>query len=158
MSIHNRVWAWPAAALLALLAAGCANYHPSAPEGFGRYPRGSVFKSPLRAVSPDGVLFTVRTEDNKPKADLPFWREALKDRMAKAGYRVVADTICSMQGSPGALIKLAAPMGNQDYSYWIAFTLSASGEDILVAEAAGESKRFLARKDAILKAIEESGF
>lgn len=158
MPIRKRAFGRLPTALLALLALGCAHYHPAAPEGFGRYPRGAVFASALRAVSPDGVLFTVRTEDNRPKADLPFWREALKDRMAKAGYRVVADTSCSMKGSPAALIKLAAPMGNQDYFYWIAFTLSPSGDDILVAEAAGESKRFLARKDAIQKAIEASGF
>jgi hypothetical protein len=147
-------------AALALLGwlAGCARYHPAAPEGFGSYPRGSVFKSPLRAVSPDGVLFTVRTEANKPKADLPFWREALKTRMIQAGYRVIADTTCSMRASTAALLKLAAPVGDQDYVYWIAFTLSGSGGDILVAEAAGESKRFLARKDPILKAIETTGF
>jgi hypothetical protein len=158
MSIRNRSLPWLAAALLGALSAGCSSYHPAVPDGFGQYPRGSVFKSPLRAVSPDGVLFTVRTEKNKPKADLSFWREALKTRMAQAGYRVAADTTCSMKGSPGALVKLAAPVGNQDYFYWIAFTLSASGGDILVAEAAGESKLFLARQDAILKAMEASGF
>ena len=158
MPIRNRPLPWLSAALCGALVAGCASYRPAAPDGFGQYPRGSVFKSPLRAVSPDGVLFTVRTEKNDPKAGLEFWREALKTRMAQAGYRVVADTACSMKGSPGALVKLAAPVGNQDYFYWIAFTLSASGGDLLVAEAAGESKRFLARRDAILKAMEASGF
>jgi hypothetical protein len=158
MSIRNRAFPWLTAALLGTLAAGGAACHPAAPEGFGQYPRGSVFASPLRTASPDGVLFTVRTEKNKPKADLSFWREALKTRMSQAGYRVIADTACSMHGSPGALVKLAAPVGNQDYFYWIAFTLSGSGQDILVAEAAGESKRFLARQEAILKAMEASGF
>lgn len=146
-----------AAALLGTLLAGCS-YHPVAPEGFARFPRGLIFKSPLRASSPDGILFTVRTEPNKPRADLGFWREALKDRMGKAGYRVVADTTCPMKGANGVLLKLAAPVGNQDYLYWIAFSLSPSGKKILVAEAAGESKRFLARQGEIAKAIEASGF
>jgi hypothetical protein len=112
----------------------------------------------LRATSPDGVLFTVRTEANDPPADLAFWREALKTRMGHAGYRVVADTVCPMAGSEGVLLKLAAPVGNQDYFYWIAFTLSPSRKKIVVAEAAGESKHFLARQNEITRAIAASGF
>lgn len=142
---------------IAAVLAGCA-FHPQAPAEFAQYPRGIVFKGPLEAVSPDGVLFTVRTEKNKPKADLAFWRDAMKTRMGQAGYRVVADTACSMQGREGALLKLAAPVGNQDYLYWIAFTLSPSGTRILVAEAAGEARKFLARQDDIGKAIASSGW
>ena len=153
----NRLRARAMAALAGALIAGCS-YHPAVPEGFAAYPRGSMFKSPLRAASPDGIVFTVRTERNEPRADLGFWREALKTRMGQAGYRVVADTACSMKGADGVLLKLAAPVGNQDYLYWIAFSLSPSGGKILVAEAAGESKRFLARQGEIRKAIEASGF
>ena len=152
----------PGAVLAALAAAwalaGCAAFQASPPEGFAQYPRSRVSSSPLRASSPDGILFTVRTEKNDPPADLGFWREALKNRMGHAGYRVVGDTVCPMLGSQGSLLKLAAPMGNQDYFYWIAFTLSPSGTRILVAEAAGESKRFLAREEDIRKAIANSGF
>lgn len=140
-----------------LLAAGCG-YHPAAPREFAQYPRGYVFKGPLRAVSPDGVLFSVRTEKNKPEADLGFWREATKTRMGQAGYRVVSDSLCRMGGGEGVLLKLAAPMGDQDYLYWIAFTLSGSGGRILVAEASGESKRFLAREATILEAISATGW
>lgn len=145
------------AAAAAAFLAGCA-FHPAAPKEFAQYHRGYVFKGPLHAVSPDGVLFTVRTEKNKPKADLAFWRDAMKTRMSQAGYRVVSDTICSMKGAEGALLRLAAPVGNQDYLYWIAFSLNPSGKRLLVAEAAGESKRFLARQDEISKAIAESGW
>jgi hypothetical protein len=147
-----------AAMSLAAVLAGCSSFRAAAPEGFAQYPRGASSGSPLRAASPDGILFTVRTEKNAPPADLGFWREALKTRMGQAGYRVTADTVCPMGGSEGALLKLAAPMGNQDYFYWIAFTLSPSRDRILVAEAAGESKRFLARQAEIAKAIAASGF
>jgi hypothetical protein len=142
----------------AWILAGCAGYHPAAPAGFAVYPRGIVFKSPLRAVSPDGILFTVRTEKNKPRADLGFWREAMKTRMAQSGYRLAADTLCKMKGADGILLEMAAPMGDQDYFYWVAFALSPSGDRILVAEAAGESKRFLPRREEIRKAIAASGF
>lgn len=147
-----------AAALALALLAGCASFQAQRPEEFSVYPRGWIFKGPYRSVSSDGVLFTARLEKNKPKADLSFWREALKTRMGQAGYRVVSDSACSLKGTEGALLKLAAPVGNQDYLYWVAVGLSPSGRKILVVEAAGESKRFLARQDAIRKAIAESGF
>jgi hypothetical protein len=146
------------ASLLAVGWLSACGFAPRAPEEFAQYHRGYIFKGPMRAMSPDGVLFTVRTEDNDPKADLAFWRDAMKTRMSQAGYRVVSDTTCTMHGSEGALLRLAAPVGNQDYLYWIAFSLSPSGSRILVAEAAGESKRFLARQDDIVKAIAESGW
>jgi hypothetical protein len=152
-----RYLAIAAAASAVLILAGCG-FNPQVPREFAQYHRGYVFKGPLRAVSPDGVLFTVRTEANRPKADLAFWRDAMKTRMSQAGYRVVADTNCSMKGSEGALLKLAAPVGNQDYLYWIAFSLNPSGSRILVAEAAGESKRFMARQEGIAKAIAETGW
>jgi hypothetical protein len=162
MSIINRrasgVFPSLAVAVLAMgLWAGCG-FHPQAPQEFAQYPRGIVFKGPLRSISPDGVLFTVRSEKNKPKADLAFWRDAMKTRMSQAGYRVVADTNCKMNGADAALLKLAAPVGNQDFLYWIAFSLNGSGSRILVAEAAGESKKFLARQEEIGKAIAASGW
>jgi hypothetical protein len=143
---------------LTLVLVGCGSFKPKAPDEFAAYDRGMVFKGPLRAVSPDGVLFTVRTEKNKPKADLAFWREAMETRLQQAGYRIVSDSACAMQGAEGVLLQTAAPVGQQDYFYWVAFSLSPNGKKILVAEAAGESKRFLAKRDAVRKAIAESGF
>ncbi len=161
MSAINRHARAAVASMMAIMAmgllAGCG-FHPKAPREFAQYPRGIVFKGPLRAVSPDGVLFTVRSEKNKPKADLAFWRDAMKTRMSQAGYRVVADTTCKMKDADAALLKLAAPVGNEDHLYWIAFSLNASGSRILVAEAAGESRKFLARQEEIAKAISETGW
>lgn len=145
-------------ALLAAALLGACSYHPEAPKEFAVYPRGTFFKGPLKAVSPDGVIFTVRQEYNKPRADLGFWREAMKTRMGQAGYRVVSDTVIAMKGGEGALLKLAAPVGNQDYLYWIAFTMCNTGHRIVVAEAAGEAKKFLARQQEIIAAISASGF
>lgn len=147
-----------ALALGAVLGLTACSFRPAKPEAFAQYPRGVLFKGPLRAVSPDGVLFSARKVANKPRADLAFWGEAMRTRMGQAGYRVVSDSSCAMRGAEGRLLALAAPVGNEDYFYWIAFALSPSGDDILVVEAAGESKRFLARREAIRKAIAESGF
>ena len=142
-----------AASLLAaaLLLGGCS-FHPSAPKEFASYPRG-LFPGPFRALSPEGVLFSVRSQKNKPKADLAFWKEAVKTQMSETGYRVVSDTVCTMGGAPAGLLKLAAPVGDRDYLYWVAYSLSASGKKILVAEAAGEAKAFRARESDISAAI-----
>lgn len=155
----NRAAARPALVLVsAALGLAACSFHPAAPADFARYPRGWLFEGPLRAVSPDGVLFTVRKVDNDPRADLAFWGEAMRTRMVQAGYRVVSDSACAMRGVEGRLLALAAPVGNEDHIYWIAFALSPDGGDILVAEAAGESRRFLARREAIRQAIAGSGF
>jgi hypothetical protein len=152
--LRSGIWA---ALLSAVFLSACA-FHPQVPSEFAHYPRGWIFHSSLKAMSPDGVLFTVRSEKNKPYAEMPFWREAMKTRMTQAGYRVLADTTCTMQGKPGRILKLATPYGNQDYFYWIAFSLNASGKKLLVVEAAGESKAFLARQVAIEEAISKSGW
>jgi hypothetical protein len=152
---HPFPWVGP---LFASLLLGACAFHPQSPAEFAEYPRGMVFNRSLRALSPDGVHFSVRCEKNKPRAEMTYWREAMKTRMSQAGYRILQDTTCSMQGQPGILLKLATPYGNQDYLYWIAFSLNRAGSKIVVAEAAGESKRFLARQDAIEKAIAASGF
>jgi hypothetical protein len=140
---------------LALLAVGmglsACSFKAKTPEAFAAYPRGIVFKGPFKAVSPEGILFSVRSEKNEPVADLAYWRIAMKTRMSNAGYRVISDSASVMGGQPGALLKLAAPVGNNDYFYWIG--ISVTGKDILVAEAAGEAKPFLARANEIEKAI-----
>lgn len=129
----------------------CASYHSAAPKEFATY--GKASKGPLKAISPEGMLFTVRSEKNEPKADLAFWREAMKAHMSQSGYRIVEDTSCSMGAAPAGLLKLAAPVGNRDYLYWIAFSLSPTGKEVLVAEAAGEAKAFRARSADIAQAI-----
>ena len=136
--------------IVAFLLVGCA-LHTVAPREFASYPGGLFSSGDFRAVSPEGLLFTVRTEKNDPKADLPFWRQAMKTRMSQAGYRIVSDTNCLMGGKEAALLKMAAPVGNKDYLYWVA--ISVSGKKILVVEAAGEAKPFLRRAPDIAEAI-----
>jgi hypothetical protein len=135
----------------ALCLSACASYRPAVPREFARY--GKSETGPLKAVSSDGVLFSVRSRKNEPEADLAFWREAMKTHMSQSGYRIVEDTSCVMGKAPAGLIKLAAPVGERDYLYWIAFSLSPDGKDVLVAEATGEAKAFRARADDIAVAI-----
>lgn len=119
----------------------------TAPEGFAPYDK----PRPFRAVSPDGILFQVRAVKHKPEATLAFWKEALKKRMSDAGYTFVAESDLQAGDTPGYLIELAAPMGAEDDSYWVA--IFPDGRRLVIAEAAGEAGRFQARAEAIRGAI-----
>jgi hypothetical protein len=117
------------------------------PKDFAPYRQ----RSEYRAASPDGVVFRVRKERQKPEADLSFWKEAARKRMADAGYHVTAVQDLDAAGTPGFLLETAAPMGTEDYAYLVAFF--PRGRKLVVAEAAGEVSRFEARKAAVLDAI-----
>lgn len=119
-----------------------------APEGFAAYGKAR----PFRAVSPDGLMFQVRTTPHEPEATLDFWKEALRKRMIDAGYTLLADADVKAGGTPGYLIELAAPMGPEDDVYWVA--VFPHGGQLVIVEAAGEAARFHAREAAIKAAIE----
>lgn len=119
----------------------------SAPEGFAAYEK----RRPFRAVSPDGVLFQVRTAEHEPEATLAFWKEATKKRMLDAGYTFQAESDVSAGGVPGFLLELAAPMGAEDDTYWIA--VFPDGDRLVIVEAAGEVTRFAPRAEAVRAAI-----
>jgi len=131
-----------------------AHHHTSggvtvgAPSGFAPGKKTSRFI----AVSPDDVVFRVRTAKNKPKADLAFWKEAMATRMKEAGYRVLAAGDITAGGVPGALLELSAPDGPQDAAYLVA--VFVDGGKLVVVEAAGEVSRFAAHRSAVLAAIE----
>ncbi len=117
------------------------------PEGFSAWKKARRY----RAASPDRVLFRVRTVKQKPKAELDFWREAVANRMTDAGYRVVDQSSIEAGGTEGAMLELAAPLGNQDWSYLLA--MFPRGRKMVLVEAAGEVSDFAARREAIVEAI-----
>lgn len=117
------------------------------PEGFAAYRQ----RRADRAASPDDVLFRVRTTRHKPRADLAFWKEALKNRMTDAGYRVVAEQDLA-GAAQGTLLELMAPMGTEDWSYIVA--VFPAGRRLVIVEAAGEASKFAPRRAAVLEAVE----
>jgi hypothetical protein len=119
-----------------------------APSGFSEWRKSRSY----RAVSPDGVLFRARTVKHDPRADATFWQEAVRERMKAAGYRVVADEAREIGGLPGVVLELQAPLGEEDWTYLIAFV--PDGRKIQIVEAAGVVTRFEDRRAAIVEAIE----
>ncbi|MBT3219937.1 MAG: DUF4349 domain-containing protein, partial [Proteobacteria bacterium] len=112
---------------------GVKNSVAITPAGF------SPFKDIKRqhwAVSPDEVLFRIRTEKHEPEADLEFWKEAVTVRMTEAGYGALRDQEIKANGTLGFFLEVTAPMGTQDYVYGIA--AFPVGSRLVVAEAGGE--------------------
>ncbi len=148
--MNNRI-----SVLGAIWLAGCAGGVKSvavkapAPEGFAVHRAGAGKE--MRALSPDGVMYSARALANEPAADLVFWKTAMKTRMSQAGYRVLGDSSFALAGSDAALLKLAAPLGQKDYLYFV--VISVRGKKIWVVEAAGEAARFHARASEVLKAM-----
>jgi hypothetical protein len=134
--------------LAALLLGACgAPFHAGAPKGFA--PLDS--EDPFRAVTPEGVMYRVRHEPNQPRADLQFWRKALKQRMDEAGYVFVDDGEIKASAVPGYRLELAAPFGPQDYAYLIA--LFVNGDKLTLVEAAGEVSQLREHRNELLAAI-----
>jgi hypothetical protein len=126
---------------------GCRGFDAKAPVGFAAF----ADRRQFRAVSSDGVTYRVHRDANSPKADLAFWREALKKRMIDAGYIFVSDAEIKARAEPGYWLELAAPVGAQDYTYAVA--IFVRGSHIVIAESAGEVAKFRKHKDEILAAV-----
>lgn len=118
------------------------------PAGFASYTQAGK----IRAVSPEGVVYRVRTEDNKPFAELAFWKEALKKRMLDAGSIFLNESPIEADAQEGYLLELTAPYGQQDYTYLVA--VFVRGKKIVIAEAAGEVSDLATRRAAVLEAIQ----
>ncbi len=136
-----------AAVALGALGNGCRGFDAEAPAGFAAYDDWSQF----RAVSANGIMYRVRTGENEPQAKLKFWSEALKKRMLDTGYAFIRDGAIKAGNEPGYLLELAAPVGQQDYSFLVA--VFVRGSDLIIAEAAGEVTRFAKHRDAVVAAI-----
>jgi hypothetical protein len=111
------------------------------PVGFAPYRRRGRF----RAVTPDDVVFRIRSARNKPKADLDFWKEALLERQKAAGYTVLSE---EMMGDGGTyVLTLGAANGPRDQTYVIG--LRVDGRHLILAEATGEAEVYAGHADAV---------
>ncbi|MCP4745805.1 MAG: hypothetical protein GY874_06630 [Desulfobacteraceae bacterium] len=126
----------------------CAYTVPQVPEGFAQYEK----VKDIKAISPDGVMYRVRVEDNKPYAELSFWKEAYKNRMIETGYTFLRESdIKTKKVLKGYLLELTAPVGLQDYTYLT--VVFVRDKELIIVEAAGEVLKLKDRRDAIIKAI-----
>lgn len=137
--------------LCAGLLAACGTPPASrTPAGFADY-EGT---QKLQAVNAERVVYQVRQIDNKPRADLAFWRVAMKEHLLKSGYVLVTEGELGDAARPGYFIETSAPRGSADYSYLVA--IFVQDQHITVIESAGELATYKAQREQIFAALKAS--
>lgn len=139
--------------LCAGLLAACTTPPPASqtPAGFADY-EGT---RKLQAANAERVVYQVRQIDNKPRADLAFWRVAMKEHLLKSGYVLVTEGELGDAARPGYYIETSAPRGSADYNYLVA--IFVQDQHITVIESAGELAAYKARREQIFAALKSSG-
>lgn len=133
------------------LAGGCGGvpFQMDAPATFKRFEDSKDF----RYITADGVRLRGRKLENKPVADLGFWREAMKGHLEKRGY-VFQGERCFKTGAglDGCTLDFVVPYGAED---WVqSETVFVRGEDLMLVEVVGPYDRYTAQKPALQKALE----
>lgn len=129
---------------LLLFAASCSHISVIPPEGFAELAgRGSY-----RAVSPEGMLYRIRSIKNVPQKDIEFWGDALKNHLVKEGYRL-RDEAESFESEvqDGLAYQWVLPYGNESYLYLTA--LIVTDKTITLAEAAAPYPVYIKYQQAI---------
>ena len=138
-----------AAAVLAL--ASCTSLAQK-PEGFAEVSPWQVAATQYKAVSPEGMIYRVRTLRNYPVQSLEFWASALENHLEKEGYRSISDGQPFEAGeSSGMFFEWAMPYGNESYIYITAIVVSE--KKIVVAEAAAEHTIYYKYREALLESL-----
>ena len=126
-----RLLAAVAAVAAATLVLGCATPSPvavQAPDGFASYDLGDgrtdTDLAPTRhlAMSPEGVLFRVRTTPNEPPQTLSFWTEALRTQLTREGYTFLDHSELQSAIGTVSVLRWSAPVGNADWIYPVSYT------------------------------------
>ncbi len=134
-----------AAAVLAV--AACASVQVSRPEGFAGQPGAGDY----RAISPEGMLYRVRTVANEPAKDLAFWSEALRVQLTREGYRMIGQQEQFSGAREGVFYEWGVRYGAEDYIYLTAILVL--GDRIAVAEAGGEHTVYRKYREQILESL-----
>jgi len=137
--------------LIVMVMTACQKIDLIRPDGFAIYQNNDFG---YRFVSPDNIMYRVRAHENKEKADLTFWKTALKTHLLDSGYILLRESEISAKSTPGYLLRLSAPAGVKDYDYLVA--LFAHKEKLVVIESAGESRIFENYRQNIIDTIKNT--
>jgi len=139
---------------LVLVLSSCATLVVDKPGGFAEVQSigYAASQAAYKAVSPEGLLYRVRTEANYPPQSLDFWAEALKNHLVKEGYTIVGDGESFQAGElPGVIFEWVMPYGQESYIYLTAIIVSE--EKIAIAEAAAEHSIYHEHRDALRESL-----
>lgn len=119
------------------------------PEGFSGFKKGET----NLAATADGLLYQSYPVKNKPEADIDFWAGAIQTRMTDAGYHpYTADgSLSGEQFGDAFVFRYSAPLGVDDYAYWI--RIEQFGSKIWITEITGEIGLFSSHEAQIDAAL-----
>lgn len=139
MRASDRPLAFGALTALLLLAGCGADHTLTTPPAFRRYHEADD----LRLITPDGVRVATREVDNEPRADLPFWVDAMKRHLDERGYALGREhCFTTTAGLPGCTLDFVLPHGAED---WVmSETLFVIDDTLVLIEATGPFDRFAA--------------
>jgi len=134
--------------LLSLSLFACSNLEVKKPAGFAE----TVRKTEYRAISPEGMLYRVRSVENYPVKDIDFWSKALKNQLAKEGYLLTdAGDEFTAGNHRGVLYEWGVRYGNEDFIYLTAIIVFDNR--ITIAEAGGEHTVYAKYRKSILESL-----
>ena len=131
-----------------LVLSGCVTVpEMDTPAGFARFQNEDL----PAAISPDGVVLRLRTTENDPPQTLEFWAKALGRQMSDSGYVLVGEGSFDAPAGAGTFFEWLAPVGDEDWIYLTA--ICVTGEQILIAEAAGRFDLYQLRRDSVIASL-----
>jgi len=134
--------------LISLLLFACTNLEVKKPAGFAE----TVNKTEYRSISPEGMLYRVRSVDNYPVKNIDFWSKALKNQLEKEGYFLTDEGEEFTAGeSRGVLYEWGVRFGNEDFIYLTAIIVFDNR--ITIAEAGGEHTIYAKYRQPILESL-----
>jgi len=136
----------------ATILSGC--FHTmEAPVNFVSVDRADLGSYTVRAVSADGMVIGLRTQDNPKRGTLAFWAEAVRNELvAGKGYNLVkAEDVTAAPGRPGRLMQFAATDRGADFTYLLA--VYVTDYSVLLAEAGGKKEAVAAREEDIRRCL-----
>ena len=123
--------------LLPFFLAGCHTIET--PVNFVQVERGDLGGYHVRAMSADGVVVGLRTQDNPKRGTLEFWSAAMQNELTGRGYRLVkAEDIRGASGQLGRLMEFATDQRGTGFTYLLATYVTDS--TVLLAEAGGKTE------------------
>jgi len=118
------------------------------PAGFAE----TAEKTEYRAISPEGMLYRVRSVENYTVKDLDFWSRALKNQLVKEGYHLTDEgEEFTAADHRGVLYEWGVRYGNEDFIYLTAIIVF--DKRITIAEAGGEHTIYAKYRQPILESL-----
>lgn len=128
--------------LCLLLLAGCRGFELEPPPDFVRLVEPEWSAYALRTTSARGVVIGVREVENEVEGTLPFWLDAVKERLRTVrGYALLDErALSAASGEEGRLLRLGREEGSTAYVYWVGLWVTPAR--VYVVEAGGKRDEF----------------